>query len=73
MTDEKVEGEGEGCRACFADQVAAQGEAIANGETPKPLCQVAARIAAQLDASREALHESPFKPVSLEIGGKFTG
>lgn len=51
----KVDGEGEGCRGCFARQVEARDNAQANGEDPQPLCAVAARIQAMLDESREGL------------------
>jgi hypothetical protein len=57
MTEIKVQGQGPNCSGCFARQVTARNDAIANGEEPKPLCVVAQRMQAMLDASLDELRE----------------
>ena len=71
--EESVEGAGGGCADCFAKQVAAREVAIANGEEPKPFCDVAAKMQRMLDTSLSEARGAA-SPVSLpDITGKATG
>ncbi len=75
----KVEGAGPNCGTCFAQQVEAQKTAIENGEEPKPLCNVARLMQAQLDesrarsGSRPAAEQDNLHAVSFNLDGKMGG